>query len=87
MCWTNPIPGQFSLHLPSFRDNVQVRRQPQLGFDDFNQSCGMQLALPATNGAFSPGGLTGVPPRPGTRHASSLARGIPLFRCVRPWGR
>ena len=28
MCRTNPIPGQFSLHLPSFGDNVQARRQP-----------------------------------------------------------
>ena len=28
MCWTNSIPGQFSLHLPSFRANVQARRQP-----------------------------------------------------------
>ena len=28
MYWTNSIPGQFSLHLPSFRDNVQARRQP-----------------------------------------------------------
>ena len=28
MCWTNSIPGRFSLHLPSFGDNVQARRQP-----------------------------------------------------------
>ena len=28
MCWTNPIPGLFSLHIPPSSDNVQARLQP-----------------------------------------------------------
>ena len=28
MCWTNPIHGPFSLHIPPSYDNVQARRQP-----------------------------------------------------------
>ncbi len=56
MCWTNPIPDLFSLHIPPLlktKHKSAVNRQ--LAFDDFNQSCGCILP-PAANGAFSLGG-------------------------------
>ena len=55
----------------------------QLAFDDFNQSCGMQLD-PRNEWCILAGRIDWSAAE---RHASSLARGIPPFRCVRPWGR
>lgn len=43
MCWTNPISGLFSLHIPPLKTMNKPAVNRQLAFDDFNQPCGMQL--------------------------------------------